>query len=72
MNIYLIERTDNPGYDEYDSWVVSARSHKQARIVGPYGERYGTDDYDITFLGVAGRAYQRMKPQLILGSFNAG
>ncbi len=30
MNIYLIERTDNAEYDEFDAFVVAAKSQKAA------------------------------------------
>lgn len=35
MNIYLVSRTDNIGYDEYDSIVVAAESEEDARIIDP-------------------------------------
>lgn len=67
MNIYMIERTDDIGWDEYESWVVSAHSHRQA--YGLVGLIYNTAD--ITFLGVAGRDYTNLDPQIIHSSFNA-
>ena len=35
MYIYLLERTDRVGYDEYDSCVVVADSEEQARFINP-------------------------------------
>jgi len=38
MNIYLIERTDSVGYDEYESFVIAAKSEKEALSKNPSDE----------------------------------
>lgn len=35
MNIYLVERTDSVGYDEYDSFVCVAMDEDTARHISP-------------------------------------
>ena len=37
MKIFLVQRTDDIGYDEYDSVVAVAASEKQARETHPVG-----------------------------------
>ncbi|MDX2442144.1 MAG: hypothetical protein QNK40_16535 [Desulfobacterales bacterium] len=60
MHLYLIEQSENPGYDTYDSAVVCAGTAEKARHIFPdkrtlwvkdhwedrYGEYY--DSYDWT------------------------
>jgi len=36
MNIYLVERTDGVGYDEFDSFVVIAKTEEGAKNTHPY------------------------------------
>lgn len=38
MNLYLVRRTDDIVYDEYDSFVCAAESEEQARSMLPFGE----------------------------------
>lgn len=38
MNLYLVQRTDPIGYDEYDSFVCAAESEEQARKMLPFDE----------------------------------
>lgn len=68
MNLYLVERTDNWGYDEYDSWVVAAKSKKGAAKKGPYSN---LPPVDITYLGKAAASIDPDEP-FIIASFNAG
>lgn len=37
MNLYLLERHDDVGYDEFDSIVVAALSEDAARAIRPRG-----------------------------------
>ncbi|QOC54464.1 hypothetical protein pSALSNUABM04_004 [Salmonella phage pSal-SNUABM-04] len=37
MNLYLLERQDDVGYDEFDSIVVAAPSEGVARAIRPRG-----------------------------------
>lgn len=38
MYLYLVERTDPVGYDDYDSFVCWAKSGEDARKLHPYGD----------------------------------
>lgn len=74
MNIYKIERTDFPDYDEYDGVVVVAKSVYQAltllegRDGAPaYGD--GWQDCETTLVGTA---FDDSEPGVILASFRAG
>lgn len=63
MEIYLVERTDNISYDEYDSWVIAAESVPRAAELSKYTT--------VTVRPI-GEAYTEQKEEIILGSFNAG
>lgn len=46
MNIYLVERTDNFGYDEYNGFVCIAESENQARLMNPaYDNKFDNNLY---------------------------
>jgi hypothetical protein len=76
MNIYLLDRTDKVDYDQYDSFVVVAKSPKQARdyvrsIHKP--DRYSCDCWsDDNKAQLIGTTDKYVSPEIILGSFNAG
>lgn len=40
MNIYLVRRTDNWDYDQYDSFVCVAESEEQAKLLNPQYDPY--------------------------------
>lgn len=42
--LYLVKRTDNVTWDEYDSFVVCAESEDEARRVYPSGGMFFEDD----------------------------
>lgn len=42
--LYLVKRTDNVTWDEYDSFVVCAESEDEARRVYPGGGMFFEDD----------------------------
>lgn len=45
LNLYLVSRTDNGGYDSYDSFVVCCENHGQARETNPnYGLTFDKDE----------------------------
>ena len=73
MKLYLLKRTDEWGYDEYDSLVYAAESAQDAVDMSLKDDMYDdwtTQNYiDITFLGFAESNITRGK---IIGSFNAG
>lgn len=43
-SLYLVKRTDNVTWDEYDSFVVCAESEDEARRVHPSGGEFFEDD----------------------------
>jgi hypothetical protein len=73
MNIYLVERTDNWGYDNYTAMVVIAKNPKEAK-------EYTIKTHEISFgwtiaknLKVKLVGTSKAKRQkIILESFNAG
>ena len=65
MFIYLVERTDNWDFDEYDSIVVSAVDEQSAIEIA---KDYLPDNINITLIG---RTIGDVRG-LILSSFNAG
>jgi hypothetical protein len=75
--LYLIERTDNWSYDDYDSVVVCAESEDEARLINPdgeWGQRFRSwcatpDQVKVTYIGVAGPLVSK---GVVLASFNAG
>lgn len=64
MNIYLVERTDDWGYDETDSEVIVANSNREAK------EEFGYPEVTCTKVGVY--TGPNKKPFCVLSSFNAG
>jgi len=67
MKIYIVERKDEWGYDEYDSWVVIASSPKEAKSLCIWGDG-NPKPSDLTAREVKAIG----KPRQVLGSFNAG
>jgi hypothetical protein len=63
--IYLVTRTDEIDWDEYDAFVVRAENEEDALLQCDYGylNKGNTTVIEITQEGEKGR---------ILGSFNAG
>jgi len=85
MKLYLVERTDKIGWDEYDSFVCVADSEESARQINPIdsysewtGESWDADGFDwvnpstlkITEIGLAKEGLAN--GNIILSSFNAG
>ena len=71
MKIYLIERTDEIDYDEYDSAVVCAKNEESAKRLGPTGEGDGWGNHPVT-VTLIGQAERDSGEDVILSSFNAG
>ena len=72
MPIFLVERTDAVGYDEYDAVVVVAADEDEAKLVRPssYDSGWGCltpPPLQVTRIGIA----DDETPRVILGSFNA-
>ena len=78
MNIYLVERTDGVGYDEYCGMVVIAKDDIIARSMNPSDNSTDRDAWvkieDIHTLNVTlvGKALPYAKQSVILTDFNAG
>lgn len=67
MKIYLVTRLDKWGYDEYDTWVVRAKSPQQARSLCRWGDgKPKNEELKVEVIKSEGDA------MAILGSFNAG
>ncbi len=67
MNIYLVERTDDVGYDEYDAFVVSAKDENEA-LVTIGGNQFFKGNTEFKVVGTTTSKVS----EIILGSFNAG
>ena len=70
MKLYRVYRTDNVGWDEYDSFIVRAENEERALelcLEAEYGDKNFIKDnvvfVELTVEGTEG---------IILGSFNAG
>lgn len=57
MNIYLVKRTDDIGYDEYDSMVVVAYNEESARKLNP-NDGYFFKDNKWFYTGYQGKIIQ--------------
>jgi hypothetical protein len=68
MNIYLVSRTDEVDWDEYDSVVVVAETPKEARKIAPVDD--GT--WKNLSVKLIGSAKMGIKKGIILESYNAG
>ncbi|UQT02655.1 helicase superfamily 1/2, ATP-binding protein [Serratia phage vB_SmaM-Sureiya] len=67
MRLYIVERTDSVGYDEYDSCVVAALSESDAKYEATeLWSKY--DPVTVKFIGIA----DSKEPGVIHSSFNAG
>jgi len=76
LNLYLLTRNGGVGWDQFDSFVVAASWSHAARAYAAEraGEWDGCDwrkasDATVKYIGKAG---QRVKAGVVLGSFNAG
>lgn len=72
MNIYLLERTDKCGYDEFDSLVVIAENAELAQKMKP---KYGDGEWttpDKIYVTLIGTAIEGSVTGVVLGSYNAG
>lgn len=71
MNIYLVERTDKIGYDEYDSHVVVAETELFARLL--VAEKAADEGEDI-WLAESTRVSEisATPSRIVLSSFNTG
>jgi len=79
MYIYLIEQTEETGWDTYDSAVVVAMSAEDARLTQPNeGDEFGgvfsawCSSPDKVTATLIGSAAPDMTLGVVLASFNAG
>lgn len=75
MKIYKITRTDEVGYDDYDSAIVAADSKDVAiRITPGWVNSYGgwPDNLELISVEYIGKAKKGTKTGVILASYNAG
>ena len=66
MNIYLVSRTDDWGYDDWDSFVVAASDEETARNTRPDGV-CKVDTLEVELIGTT-----ETHDGVILASYNAG
>ena len=67
MNIYITTRTDEVDYDEYDAFMVIARSPKHAIKLSELKQR---GDWEAKKHGETSR--KAIREGVVFGSFNAG
>ncbi len=73
MNLYLISRTDEVGYDEYDSAVVIAESMAEARKIHPgFGDSSTWVAPKTLRVKLIGLSRTSKAGTVICASFNAG
>lgn len=70
MNLYLVERTDGVGLDEYDSFVAIAPTDKAAREMNLGGDHWPKPS--TLKVKLIGRALRGAKAGIVHSSFNAG
>ena len=68
MKLFLLTRTDDVGYDEYDSFVIAAHTEYEAREMAAW-EGVITAPPTCRVVGQAGND---IPPGVVLGSFRAG
>lgn len=74
MNIYLVSRTDDWGYDDYDEMVVIAGSAIQAKDLTmiEHSRKYSGWVKSKNLLEAKKIGTTDKDPQIVLESFNAG
>jgi hypothetical protein len=72
MRIYLVERTDKVGWDEYESFVCAAKSTWSARKLQPdtYGWVTNPETLKVKLIGEANKGIT--EPLVLHASFKAG
>lgn len=82
MNLYLVSRTDEVDYDEFDSFVIATNTAEEARSTLPKWSddpewrcsvEYGwtmPEHVQVRFIGVAHQGIEH--GEIICASFNAG
>lgn len=72
MNLYLIQRTDEVGYDEYRGAVVAATTKAKALKLRPgWFGTWGVDPARVTVRNI-GKTAAGTKAGVILSDYNAG
>lgn len=74
MNLYLVGRTDDVDYDEYDAFVVAAHNEIEATLF--LLQKYDKPEYSEwsskTEVKLIGTTTAYSEPTAVLGSYNAG
>lgn len=73
MRLFVLRRNDKPRYDEYDTFVIRAKSHKHARQMA--SESHADEGPDIwldELLTTCETLPTKGALAIIVGSFNAG
>jgi hypothetical protein len=73
LNLYLLSREDEAGYDQYDALIVAAESVKEAKTILPdvCSEDTWINPKDVK-AKLIGVATSKTKKGVILASYNAG
>lgn len=71
MKLYLISRTDRVDYDEFDSFVVAAKSEGDALSCSPSKYNYGWTTQNNLTVECIGESNSQVE-KVIIASFNAG
>jgi len=72
MNIYLV-KNDTFTWDQYDGFVVAAESPKEAkRMIDGNTSDYAWNQEGKITCSKIGRAEEKVKPGILLSSYNAG
>lgn len=69
MKLFKLTRTDDVGYDEYDSSVIAADTKEKALFISLNYHWTVDNKVEIEYIGTAKRG---TKEGVILDSFNAG
>lgn len=73
MNLYLVTRTDEAYYDEYNALVVRAESANDAKKIALHKHEYGSEYPGFTQDNIrAQKLNAEGERGLIIGSFRAG
>lgn len=83
-NLYLVKRNERVGWDEYDSFIVCAKSEQDARETSPnkFDGKFDKDNSDYSWVcfseiceldvKLIGKANDGLEYGVVLSSFNAG
>lgn len=70
MNLYIVDRVDQIGWDEYDRYLVQAISPDEAKKDLSWGTEVDEINIVVTYVGIASSDLGVEK--VLMSSFNAG